>query len=201
MFHVEQLNTLLQQVRPQLVAYLALLERWQNAVNLVSKSTLPDAWQRHIVDSAQLFPLLPAGTKTLVDMGSGAGFPGLVLAVLTQAQMNPPPTVTLIESDTKKCLFLKEVARQIHVPVTILNQRLETCEQRPSDVITARALASLDQLLGWAKPFLTPISTCLFLKGEEVDTEIASIEHKAVIKKIHSLTHPRGCILKITEVK
>jgi 16S rRNA (guanine527-N7)-methyltransferase len=201
MFHVEQLDDILQKARPQLTTYLSLLERWQKAVNLVSSATLSDAWNRHIVDSAQLFPLLPQETKTIIDMGSGAGFPALVLAILTQVCWQDHPLITMVESDTKKCLFLKEVARQVGVSVTILNQRLEKCDTRPSDVITARALAPLDCLLDWASPFLKPTSTCLFLKGEGVEKEIEALTHKVIIEKVQSVTHPKGCILKITEVR
>lgn len=201
MFHVEQLESVLQNARPKLIVYLELLEKWQNAVNLVSKSTLSDAWNRHIMDSAQLFPLLPKDAVTLVDMGSGAGFPGLILAVLMQDKKEIKPKITLVESDTKKCLFLKEAARQLGVSVCILNQRLEKCEIQPSDVITARALAPLNVLLEWAKPFLTPTSTCLFLKGEGVEKEIAEIQQKALITRIPSLTHPNGFVLNIREVK
>ncbi len=197
---MKQIEELLQHNRTKLVRYLELLERWQAAVNLVSKSTLPDAWNRHVRDSAQLFPYIPARAETIIDMGSGAGFPGMVLAVLNQNRDNPLQKITLIESDSKKCLFLKEVARQLEVPVDILNCRLEYCPSMTADVITARGLASVNQLLVWAKPFMKPETMCLFLKGEKVDAELKDNQAKGIIERIPSITHDGGCVLKVTEV-
>lgn len=146
--------------------YGELLVKWQKTINLVGPSTLPDLWRRHFLDSAQLFPLLPDSARVLVDFGSGAGFPGLVLAILGV------PEVHLIESDQRKCAFLREVARQTDAPVTVHAKRIEAVVPFAADVITSRALASLAQLLDLARPFLTPQTLCLFPKGQNVEAEL-----------------------------
>jgi len=175
--------------------YDALLRRWQKAINLVSADSLTDAWRRHFWDSAQLLPLIPAGTRSLLDVGSGAGFPGLVLAILGVEG------VTLVESDGRKCAFLREVARETGTRVTILADRLERLADRiqPPDIITARAVASLDLLLDRIKLYITPNTVCLFHKGRRVDVEIAQARKRwtMTLEKIPSETDPSGVILKL----
>lgn len=175
--------------------YDALLRRWQKAINLVSADSLTDAWRRHFWDSAQLLPLIPAGTRSLLDVGSGAGFPGLVLAILGVEG------VTLVESDGRKCAFLREVARETGTRVTILADRLERLGDRiqPPDIITARAVASLDLLLDRIKLYITPNTVCLFHKGRRADAEIAQARKRwtMTLEKIPSETDPSGVILKL----
>ena len=175
--------------------YDALLRRWQKAINLVSADSLTDVWRRHFWDSAQLLPLIPAGTRSLLDVGSGAGFPGLVLAILGVEG------VTLVESDGRKCAFLREVARETGARVTILADRLERLGDRiqPPDIITARAVASLDLLLDRIKLYITPNTVCLFHKGRRVDAEIAQARKRwtMTLEKIPSETDPSGVILKL----
>ena len=120
----------------RLKAYADILTDWNARHNLVAKSTLPDLWHRHFWDSAQLMPLIPAPAKTLADLGSGAGFPGLVLAA-----MRPDLAVTLHEATTKKCAFLQAAADRMGVAVSIRNARLEDLPRQAFDVVTARALA------------------------------------------------------------
>ena len=127
--------------------YIELLKKWQKAVNLISLNTLPDIWNRHILDSAQLYLLIPDKKITLVDMGSGAGFPALVLAILNKNNNGPIQQMFLIESDMKKTLFLKEVIRELKLPVQVLNKRIENVSGIQADVLTARALSSLSDLL------------------------------------------------------
>lgn len=176
--------------------YVSLLRRWQASINLVSRTTLGDAETRHILDSAQLLPLLPEAARILVDLGSGAGFPGLVLAILGV------PEVHLIESDSRKCAFMREVARATATPVTIHNHRIERVEPFPADVVTSRALAPLGMLLGYASPFLSEGGTCLFLKGRQVEDELAEARRQWSIKldRTDSITDPGGTILRIREV-
>jgi len=150
----------------RLKLYASLLEKWQKAINLVGPSTLPELWRRHMLDSAQLFPLIPPGARRLADMGSGAGFPGLVLAILGA------PDVQLIESDQRKCAFLDTVARETGVRVTIHRKRVEDCAGLDADVITARALAPLNTLLDYASHIAAPDALCLFLKGRNADAEL-----------------------------
>jgi len=155
----------------RLRAYLALLVKWQEKINLVSPATVKDAWNRHFVDSIQIEALLPEGAKTLYDLGTGAGFPGLVLAVL-----RPELAVTLVESDSKKCAFLQTVSRETATPVTIQNSRIEAAaaELPAPDVIAARALAPLESLLSYVWPWAEskPDLTLIFPKGENWRNEI-----------------------------
>lgn len=160
----------------RLETYAGLLRQWQKAVNLVAPGTLEAVWGRHFADSAQLWRRGQAAW-TWTDLGSGAGFPGLVIAILA-AELSPPPgcRVTLIESDMRKAAFLREVARRTGVSVDILSIRIETAATQikvpATDCVSARALAPLDRLLGLALPFFGPDTTGLFLKGREVDAEI-----------------------------
>lgn len=176
----------------RLTTYESLLRQWQKAVNLVAPSTLDEIWHRHFADSAQLLPLAPTA-RTWVDLGSGAGFPGLVIAILLADSPSPGPSrgegtcaepslprVTLIESNARKCAFLREVVRQTGiracVSVDILSTRIETAATQASlqapDVVSARALAPLDKLLGLAAALFTPVTVGLFLKGRDVAAEL-----------------------------
>lgn len=158
----------------RLTRYAELLATWQKTINLVAPATLDEAWHRHFADSAQLMALVPPDAKTLADLGSGGGFPGLVLAIMLADR---GVAVTLIESDQRKGAFLREVARQVAIPVDILSMRIESAETRTRvdavDVVTARALAPLDRLLGWVAPLFAPHSVALLLKGRDAEIEIA----------------------------
>jgi 16S rRNA (guanine527-N7)-methyltransferase len=187
-------------------SYATLLAKWQARINLVGPATLPDLWRRHFLDSAQLVPLIPANARTLIDLGSGAGFPGLVLAIL-----RPDLRVTLVESDGRKAAFLAEAARATlgaaaKDRVTVLRARAEALDPRaaggPAGVVTARALAPLARLLDLAEPCLSAGTRCLFLKGAESAAELtearkgwtmAATEHP-------SLTEPRATILELRHV-
>lgn len=157
----------------KLELYESLVQQWQKAINLVSPATLNDVWQRHIVDSAQLLPLIPhiPNGGHLIDLGSGAGFPGLVLAALLPTNWQ----ITLVESDQRKAIFLRETARQMACSnVTVVAERLEKTKAITADVITARALAALPQLWDWVQPFIKPSSTIIFPKGRDWQTELAA---------------------------
>ena len=145
------------------------LLRWQKAINLVGRATLDDVWTRHVLDSAQLAPLIPATTKSLADLGSGAGFPGLVLATL-RSELD----VTLIESDARKSAYLSEAARKMGLPKQpkILINRIEAAPPAQADVVTARALAPLGQLLTWADRHRANPAICLFHKGKDWRAEL-----------------------------
>jgi 16S rRNA (guanine527-N7)-methyltransferase len=150
----------------RLGAYADLLHRWAPRINLVGRNTLDDVWRRHFLDSAQLLPHIPLATTSLMDLGSGAGFPGLVLAILGV------PGVELIEADTRKCAFLREAARIANAPVLIHNRRIEAISPHSVDILTARACAPLDRLLTLAQGFIGATTRCLFLKGEQVAEEL-----------------------------
>ena len=181
----------------RLKAYADLLTDWNARHNLVAKSTLPDLWHRHFWDSAQLVPQIPAGARTLADLGSGAGFPGLVLALL-----RPELTVTLHEATTKKCAFLQAAADRIGLKVTIRNSRLEDLPAQAFDAVTARALAPLPQLLQYAYPFTGPNSVCLFLKGQNVGAELTEA-HKywsMEVSQVPSQTEPSAAIVTVRKL-
>lgn len=157
----------------QLKTYQDMLVKWQAKINLVSPTTIPEVWERHFVDSLQLMPLLGLNIKTLYDLGCGAGFPGLVLAIA-----RPELAVTLVESDSKKCAFLQAVSRETGAKVEIFNDRIEAASQAlpPPDVVTARALASLDILLQMVHPWAKQNENleAVFLKGAQFEEEIST---------------------------
>jgi 16S rRNA (guanine527-N7)-methyltransferase len=180
----------------RLEAYAALLTRWSARINLVGRDTLPDLWRRHILDSAQLRPLISDATRNLIDLGSGAGFPGLVLAILAV------PSVELVEADSRRCAFLREAARITEANVTIRPCRIEAVPPHPVDVVTARACAPLDRLLDLAQPFLAPDSVCLFPKGQRADEEL-TLARKRWTMRVSvepSLSDRRGVILRLQQV-
>ncbi|MFA5122846.1 16S rRNA (guanine(527)-N(7))-methyltransferase RsmG [Zavarzinia sp.] len=178
----------------RLAAYADLLVKWQSKINLVGPATLPDLWQRHFLDSAQLYPLLPEKRPLrLVDLGSGAGFPGLVLAILGAGDVH------LVESDQRKCAFLREAARITQTAVTIHALRIETLAPLEADVITARALAPLEKLLDWAAPHRTAHTIHLIPKGKEAEAELtqASRRFTLEVERHRSLTDPAATIFQI----
>jgi len=180
----------------RLEAYAALLVRWSARINLIGRETIADLWRRHILDSAQLQPFIPSAARSLIDLGSGAGLPGLVLAILGV------PSVELVEADSRKCAFLREAARIAGVSVVIRGCRIQAVPPHPVDVVTARALAPLDRLLGLAEPFLAPGSECLLLKGERVEDELTlARRHWRMTASLHqSRSDPRGVVLRLQQV-
>ena len=187
------------ETRQRLSLYGELLAKWQKTINLVSPATLPDMGVRHFLDSAQLAPYLPTGPYTHYDIGSGAGFPGLVLAIL-----RPDAAVTLIESDERKCAFLKTVSRETGVPVTVIRGRVESTDLPPPDLVSARALAQLSELLALTRPWWSraPNLTLLFPKGAQAEHEVArGLESfNFSVQNYPSKTDPAGQILVLTGV-
>ncbi len=178
----------------RLIVYAELLAKWQRRINLVGRSTLNELWRRHMLDSAQLLPLIPDGARCLVDLGSGAGFPGLVLAILGI------PEVHLIESDGRKAAFLREVSRETSTPLHIHVSRIEQIEPFVADVVTARALAPLPKLLDLAGPFTGRQTVLLFPKGQDVDRELTeATKHTTMhIDFVPSRVHESGIILRFS---
>lgn len=168
----------------RLAIYADTLTLWQKRINLVAPSTVTDIWHRHFADSAQILDLAPPSTtiETWTDLGSGAGFPGLVIAILLAGCPPPRPRVVLIESDQRKSAFLGEVVRRTglasSISVDILCMRIESATTRgmiaSADVVSARALAPLDKLVGLASPLLKASGRGLFLKGRGVKAELAA---------------------------
>ncbi len=185
----------------RLKAYVSLLEEWNARHNLVSAASLADVWRRHVWDSAQLFPLIPVEARSLVDLGSGAGFPGLVLAAMARERTGF--RTVLYESIGKKCRFLEAAAERMGLPVEVRNVRMEEVVPEAFDVVTARACAPLAKLLAYAQPFQGPATVNLFLKGQSVEVELTEA-HKSWRMKLarsESRTDPSGVILEIRELR
>ena len=180
----------------RLAAFDRLLLAESEKHNLVARSTLADRWRRHFLDSAQLFPLIPPAAKTLADLGSGAGFPGLVLAAMGRER---GLRVLLVESIGKKAAFLRAAAAEMRLDtVAVIPQRIEsaTFSVEP-DVIVARALASLEKLAGYAHRMQGKNTVCIFPKGQDVEvelTETAKSWHMEA-ERVASVTHPGSAIL------
>lgn len=185
----------------KLAEYHALLLKWNPKINLVAKSTLDTAWSRHIQDSAQIWPVASKGALNWADIGSGAGFPGMVCAVIA-AEISPNTKFHMIESDNRKCSFLRTVARTLEIDINIVSQRIESVTGIQADVVSARALASVEQLLNYSAPILKPKGTCLFLKGQGCvsETEHAKESWSFAAHQTKSVTSDDGTILKLTEV-
>ena len=198
---MKQFNEFSEKTKEKFKIYEETLKKWQNKINLVSPSTMSDILNRHIMDSAQLYALITSKQKTIVDMGSGAGFPGLVLAILNQNEGQGTWDVHLVESDTRKCAFLQEVARLTNTKIHLHNCRIESLTDLKADVITARALKEVKTLIEYSIPILKPEGICLFLKGKNVELELnwAANAYNFVAKKIPSITQG-SFILEITEI-
>ena len=177
--------------------YRQLLVRWNRRVNLVGNTSLDDPWRRHFYDSAQLAPLIPDNCARLVDLGSGAGFPGLVLAIMGVRG------VELIEANGRKCAFLREVARATATEVSVIQGRIENIAAVPADVVTARACAPLEELLGYVDRFLAAGGTALLLKGARVDEELTRAGKSWTMDAVRrpSLSDPAGAVLEITNLR
>jgi 16S rRNA (guanine527-N7)-methyltransferase len=173
--------------------YVELLSVWNRRINLVGRATIGDVWRRHILDCAQLFPMVPATARSLLDLGSGAGLPGLILGIMGV------PEIHLIESDTRKVVFLREALRVTGTKATIYPTRIDRVTPFQTDVITARGLAPLEELMKISQPFRGPKSVCLFLKGRRVAEELTNSVKmwNMRIDREPSLTDESGCILRL----
>lgn len=177
--------------------YFDLLTKWQKKINLISDTTPDEIWSRHLLDSVQLGKFIPNRSSTIIDIGSGAGFPGLALAILGYEN------VTLVESDTKKCVFLKEAARATYTDVAVANMRVENVQKKSFDIITSRACADLTLLLEYSFPLVSHGTTCLFLKGKKCAIEIDEAKNKWDFdhQTSPSITSNDGVILTITNLR
>ena len=180
----------------RLQAYARVLAEWSRRLNLVGRATLADPWRRHFLDSAQLLPLIPEAARSLADLGSGAGFPGLVLAILGM------PGVELIEADTRKAAFLREAARETAAAVTVRACRIEAVPPRAVDVVTARGCAPLHRLLPLAQRFIGVRTVCLFLKGQRAEEELtaAGKAWTMAVTRHPSRSDPGGVVLSLQQV-
>ena len=185
----------------------ALLLKWNSRINLVARSTLPDFWRRHALDTWQITPFFKSTDRQFLDLGSGAGFPGIAAAIALKAELDKPQDparlVTLTESAGKKASFLRTVIRELDLPAKVHGGRIEELEPFQVDVITARAFAPLDRLLNHAAPFLKDSTRFILLKGAAVDEELELVsgawtfDHRIV----NSLSDEMGGILILKNVK
>jgi len=184
-----------------LKAYQRLLEKWTTRINLISKSTREDVWARHICDSAQVMALASKHTAHWVDIGSGGGLPGLVVAILAK-ELNPKLRVTLIESDQRKAVFLRTVVRELQLNATVQAKRIEAVGPLKADVISARALADLNDLLRLTHPFMSQNTQCLFMKGKSWSKEVKEAEKswQFQAERFISKTNHEAVILSVRNV-
>ncbi|MGA7804213.1 16S rRNA (guanine(527)-N(7))-methyltransferase RsmG [Bradyrhizobium sp.] len=183
--------------------YIDLLGEWQAKTNLVAPSTLPQLWTRHVADSLQLLALAPSA-KVWIDLGSGAGFPGIVLACALAG--SPGATVHLVERNTKKAAFLREAIRVTAAPGVVHLSAIEDIvdsHDGPVDCVTARALAPLHQLVAFAEPLVRKGAKALFLKGQDVESELTEATKYWNIKpNLHSSrTGGQGWIVELDRIE
>jgi 16S rRNA (guanine527-N7)-methyltransferase len=186
----------------KLSTYEKMLVEWNEKFNLVAASTLPHIWTRHFLDSAQLMPLIPETAMTLADMGAGAGFPGLVLAIMAQ-ELHKNLHITSIEGTGKKADFLQTVVDELKLNVTIRRERIEAIKDLKTDLITARALKALPELLKYANYLMHKETICLFLKGKSVAEELTqALKYWTFKQEIHpSRSDDSGKILVLSNIR
>lgn len=185
----------------RLETYVTLMTKWNSAINLVSPNTISEIWTRHILDSAQIYGLAQENPNIWCDLGSGGGLPALVVAIMAK-DTNPDLSVTCIESDLRKATFLRTVARELALNLSVRSERIEKADPQNADVLSARALASLDALCGFAARHLKPDGVAIFPKGENYRQEIdEALENWSFqLDTYPSKTHPNAVILKIGEI-
>lgn len=177
--------------------YVSLLLKWNARINLIGPMTEADIWSRHIEDSLQLVPLIPSSATSLVDLGSGAGLPGMVIAIA-----KPELKVTLVEQDQRKAAFLTEVKHRLNLSNVVVEAKDIKAVEDGFDVVTARALASLDALLSFAKPLMGQGSVCLFPKGENHQNEIAKAQQNWAFEHTEqsSITLSNASVITISKL-
>ena len=181
--------------------YAGLLRKWNPSINLVSRNTVDSLWSRHILDSAQVFDLATHPVHHWADLGAGGGFPGLVVAIMAM-ETGSPQKVTLVESDARKCTFLRTVIRETGADATVLNDRIENIPPLQANILSARALADLPTLLAYSDRHLHPDGVAIFPKGETWQKELAQAQSKWRFgyQFVKSETEAGPVILRITGV-
>lgn len=186
----------------RLKSFSDLLEKWNRKINLVGPATIGDLWNRHVVDSAQVFHVKQSNFNTWVDIGSGAGLPGLICAVLA-SEHNPDAKFTLIESDQRKAAFLRTASREMGISTEVRSERIEKSAPCQADVLSARALADLSQLLEYAERHLNPTGVALLQKGASWKSEVQKAQEKWQFSYVvhNSITNEESTILEIGEIQ
>ncbi len=178
-----------------------LTEKWTRKINLVSRNTIDDIWTRHIEDSAQIWTRAPKNAEVWVDLGSGGGFPGLVVAIFAH-QLNPEMRVTLVESDQRKSVFLRTALRETGVQANVISDRIERVDPLKADVLSARALSELTTLLAFAERHMNKDGTALFPKGRTWKKEVDAAQDSwsFELQCFKSLIDENSVILKVQEI-
>ncbi len=183
----------------KIIEYIKILEKWNNSINLISKNSQVNIWERHVLDSAQIWPLLgETRFKKWVDLGSGAGFPGIVLSILAKDTF-PFSKFILIEKDKKKSEFLNIISKKLDLNFVVYSDRIENLNCLKADVISARALSSLRNLLFYSKKHRIKKGVSFFLKGENIFQEIKDVKKSEDFSyTLHpSVTNPKSYIIAI----
>ena len=179
-----------------LKSFEALVRKWTSKINLISPSTIPEIWERHIVDSAQIYQYAPKNYKKWVDIGSGGGFPGIVMAILGK-HANPDAEFVLIESDLRKATFLRTAARELGLRASVISQRIENASEQEADVVSARALSTLSTLIPFIKRHAKDDGRAILHKGKKSQAEVADARKywRFELEEFTSLTDLEGQIL------
>ena len=182
--------------------FIELALKWNSAINLVGRSTAAQMWERHVIDSAQIFKCASETQRVWLDLGSGGGFPGIVIAVLA-AEIFPQLRVSLVESDKRKAVFLSEAGRQLGLKLTVHANRIQDLEPQHADVVSARALAALEDLCAYATSHLNAGGVCAFPKGASAQEEIETARKtwSFNIDQVASITDSRASVLFLKDLK
>lgn len=178
-----------------------LVKKWTKTVNLIAPGTVDDIWIRHIFDSAQVFPHIENQVAHVLDIGSGGGFPGVVLAVLAQ-ELAPDMRFTFVESDQRKAVFLRQSVRSFSLPAVVEAKRIEALETLSADVVTARAFTALDRLVDLSLQHLKPDGMALFLKGKTAESELVTARDRFnfTVDQVPSKTSDESFLLKLKDM-
>ena len=181
--------------------YLDLLDRWRERINLIGPGEGRHLWRRHVLDSLQLVEQISSEDKSVADLGSGAGFPGLILACALAERAGA--SVTLVENSPRKSEFLRGAGKELGLPVSVLTIRLEDAPGALFDVVAARALAPLPKLLGFAASWLKPSGKALLMKGRDTATELAEAREAWTfdLSILDSQSSPEGRVLKVSSLR
>jgi 16S rRNA (guanine527-N7)-methyltransferase len=179
----------------------AIVEKWNKNINLIAQSTVSDLWERHILDSVQIYYATQGNFKRWLDIGSGAGFPGLVVAIMAR-EKNNSGEIVLVESDSRKCAFLHTVRRELNLNLSIINSRIEDCDAQNADIISARALANLTKLFDLSFKHMCENTTFIFPKGRSWQEELVAAEKTWNFswEAVNSITDSQAVVLKIGEL-
>jgi 16S rRNA (guanine527-N7)-methyltransferase len=200
---MSDVQTVSRETNEKLTILKDMLSKWNRTLNLVSASSLAHFDARHLKDSAQIVRFAPENIQAWLDIGSGGGFPGLVVAALLH-ERQPQCRLTLVEADHRKCVFLREAARAMHVDVDVVSNRIENIVAHNADVVSARALASLKALCAYTKPHLAEDGVALFLKGANHEAEMREAEAdgwRFDLTVHNSVTDPHGAILELRSLQ